>query len=262
VTAAAFGPLVPQRNPASAGFRAFTLTIAGMSNVDAQELAKFSELAHRWWDPESEFRPLHQINPLRLAWIDELAGLRGKRVLDVGCGGGILAEAMAARAAHVTGIDLAARPLGVARLHAMEAGVMNVDYREVATEALAAEQPAGWDVITCMEMLEHVPDPSAVVAACATLVKPGGWVFFSTLNRNPKSFLFAIVGAEYVLNLLPKGTHEYARFIRPSELARWTRDAGLNMHGTRGMQYNPLTRRYWLSADTSVNYLVACRKPG
>jgi 2-polyprenyl-6-hydroxyphenyl methylase / 3-demethylubiquinone-9 3-methyltransferase len=231
-----------------------------MSNVDAQELAKFSELAHRWWDPESEFRPLHQINPLRLGWIDELAALRGKRVLDVGCGGGILAEAMAARAAHVTGIDLAARPLGVARLHAMESGVNNLDYREIATEALAAEQPAGWDVVTCMEMLEHVPDPASVVAACATLVKPGGWIFFSTLNRNPKSFLFAIVGAEYVLKLLPKGTHEYARFIRPSELARWTRDAGLTMQGTRGMQYNPLTRRYWLSGDTSVNYLVACRR--
>ena len=231
-----------------------------MSNVDAQELAKFSELAHRWWDPESEFRPLHQINPLRLEWIDELASLRGKQVLDVGCGGGILAEAMAKRAAHVTGIDLAARPLGVARLHALEAGVANVDYREIATEALAAEQPAHFDVVTCMEMLEHVPDPSAVVRACGALVKPGGWVFFSTLNRNPKSFLFAIIGAEYVLRLLPRGTHEYAKFIRPSELARWSRDAGLALQGTRGMEYNPLTRRYWLSNDTSVNYLVACRK--
>lgn len=233
-----------------------------MSNVDAQELAKFSELAHRWWDPESEFRPLHQINPLRLDWIDELATLRGKQVLDVGCGGGILAEAMARRAAHVTGIDLAARPLGVARLHALEAGATNLDYREIATEALALERPAAFDVVTCMEMLEHVPDPSAVVQACATLVKPGGWVFFSTLNRNPKSFLFAIIGAEYVLGLLPKGTHEYARFIRPSELARWSRDAGLDLQGSRGMQYNPLTKRYWLSADTSVNYLVACRRPG
>ncbi len=233
-----------------------------MSNVDAQELAKFSELAHRWWDPESEFRPLHQINPLRLDWIDELATLRGKQVLDVGCGGGILAEAMAARAAHVTGIDLAARPLGVARLHALEAGAANLDYREIATEALAAEKPAAFDVVTCMEMLEHVPDPAAVVRACATLVKPGGWVFFSTLNRNPKSFLFAIIGAEYVLGLLPKGTHEYARFIRPSELARWSRDAGLQLQASRGMQYNPLTKRYWLSADTSVNYLVACRRPG
>lgn len=232
-----------------------------MSNVDAQELAKFSELAHRWWDTESEFRPLHQINPLRLEWIDELAPLRGKQVLDVGCGGGILAEAMAHRAAHVTGIDLAARPLGVARLHALESGVANLDYREVATETLAEERPAGFDVVTCMEMLEHVPDPGAVVRACATLVKPGGWVFFSTLNRNPKSFLFAIVGAEYVLGLLPKGTHEYARFIRPSELARWTRDAGLQLQASRGMQYNPLTKRYWLSGDTSVNYLVACRRP-
>ena len=181
-----------------------------MQNVDAQELAKFSELAHRWWDPESEFRPLHQINPLRLEWIDQLAGLRGKTVLDVGCGGGILAEAMARRADHVTGIDLAARPLGVARLHALEAGVENLDYREIATEALAQERPGTFDVVTCMEMLEHVPDPAAVVQACATLAKPGGWLFFSTLNRNPKSFLFAIVGAEYVLRLLPRGTHEYA----------------------------------------------------
>ena len=231
-----------------------------MNNVDAQELAKFSELAHRWWDPESEFRPLHQINPLRLEWIDELATLRGKQVLDVGCGGGILAEAMAKRAAYVTGIDLATRPLGVARLHALEAGVENLDYREIATEALALEKPGHFDVVTCMEMLEHVPDPSAVVSACATLVKPGGWVFFSTLNRNPKSFLFAIIGAEYVLRLLPKGTHEYARFIRPSELARWARDAGLGLQGSRGMEYNPFTRRYWLSSDTSVNYLIACRR--
>ena len=232
-----------------------------MSNVDAQELAKFSELAHRWWDPESEFRPLHQINPLRLEWIDHLAVLRGKQVLDVGCGGGILAEAMARRASFVTGIDLAARPLGVARLHALEAGVDNVEYREIATEALAAEVPGRFDVVTCMEMLEHVPDPSAVVRACAALAKPGGWVFFSTLNRNPKSFLFAIIGAEYVLNLLPRGTHEYARFIRPSELARWCRDGGLALQGSRGMEYNPLTRRYSLSDNTSVNYLVACRKP-
>ena len=233
-----------------------------MQNVDAQELHKFSELAHRWWDPESEFKPLHQINPLRLDWIDAQATLRGKAVLDVGCGGGILAESMARRAGHVTGIDLAARPLGVARLHALESGVVNLDYREVATEALAVESPAAFDVVTCMEMLEHVPDPSSVVRACSTLVKPGGWVFFSTLNRNPKSFLFAIVGAEYVLRLLPRGTHEYAKFIKPSELARWTREAGLELQGTRGMAYNPLTKRYWLSDDTSVNYLVACRKAG
>lgn len=232
-----------------------------MDNVDAQELAKFSDLAHRWWDPESEFRPLHQINPLRLEWIDELAGLKGKTVVDIGCGGGILAESMARRAAHVTGIDLASKPLSVARLHAMETGAERLDYREIAAEALAAERPAAFDVVTCMEMLEHVPDPASTVRACATLVKPGGWVFFSTLNRNPKSFLFAIVGAEYVLGLLPKGTHEYARFIRPSELARFARDAGLDIAQTRGMLYNPLTRRYWLDKDTSVNYLVACRAP-
>ena len=232
-----------------------------MQNADAQELAKFSALAHRWWDPESEFRPLHQINPLRLEWIDEVARLHGKTVLDVGCGGGILAEAMARRAAHVTGIDLAAKPLGVARLHALESGVENLAYREIATEAMAAEMPAAFDVVTCMEMLEHVPDPAAVVRACAQLTRPGGWVFFSTLNRNPKSFLFAIVGAEYVLNLLPKGTHEYAKFIRPSELGRWCRDAGLALQGTRGLQYNPLTKRYWLSGDTSVNYMFASRRP-
>lgn len=233
-----------------------------MLNVDAQELAKFSELAHRWWDPESEFRPLHQINPLRLQWIDQLANLQGKAVLDVGCGGGILTESMARRAAQVTGIDLAAKPLGVARLHALESGVTNVHYREIATEALAAESPGTFDVVTCMEMLEHVPDPSAVVRACTQLARPGGWVFFSTLNRNPKSFLFAIVGAEYLLRLLPRGTHEYARFIRPSELARWCRDSGLGVQSSRGMEYNPLTRRYWLSGDTSVNYMLACRKPG
>jgi 2-polyprenyl-6-hydroxyphenyl methylase/3-demethylubiquinone-9 3-methyltransferase len=232
-----------------------------MQNVDAQELAKFSELANRWWDPDSEFRPLHQINPLRLEWLDGLCGLAGKQVVDVGCGGGILAEAMARRAQSVTGIDLAAKPLGVARLHALESGVPNVEYREIAAEALAAEQAAGYDVVTCMEMLEHVPDPASTVRACATLVKPGGWVFFSTLNRNAKSFVFAIIGAEYVLRLLPRGTHEYARFIRPSELARFARDSGLAMEATRGMEYNPFTRRYWLSGDTSVNYLIACRRP-
>ena len=233
-----------------------------MVNVDAQELAKFSELAHHWWDPESDFRPLHQINPLRLGWIEETASLAGKQVLDVGCGGGILAESMAARAAHVTGIDLAAKPLGVARLHAMESGVHNIEYREVATEDLADECPGRFDVVTCMEMLEHVPDPSSVVAACAALARPGGWVFFSTLNRNAKSFFFAILGAEYVLRLLPRGTHEFARFIKPSELAHWARGSGLALQEARGMEYNPLTQRYWLSADTSVNYLLACRKPG
>jgi 2-polyprenyl-6-hydroxyphenyl methylase/3-demethylubiquinone-9 3-methyltransferase len=232
------------------------------ANVDAQELAKFSELAHRWWDTESEFRPLHAINPLRVGWIDENASLPGKRVLDIGCGGGILAESMARRALHVTGIDLAAKPLGVARLHALEQGVTNLEYREIAAEALAAERSGAFDVVTCMEMLEHVPDPSSVVRACAQLVKPGGWVFFSTFNRNPKAFLHAIIGAEYLLRLLPAGTHEYARFIRPSELARWCRDAGLALHAMRGMDYNPLTQRYSLKDDTGVNYLVACRKPG
>jgi 2-polyprenyl-6-hydroxyphenyl methylase / 3-demethylubiquinone-9 3-methyltransferase len=232
------------------------------TNVDPQELSKFSELAHRWWDPESEFKPLHQINPLRLDWIDSQAALRGKAALDVGCGGGILAESMALRGARVLGIDLAAKPLGVARLHALEAGVQNLEYREIATEALAAEQPGAFDVVTCMEMLEHVPDPAAVVAACATLVRPGGWVFFSTLNRNAKAFVLAIVGAEYLLNMLPKGTHDYAKFIRPSELARWAREAGLALHATRGMTYNPISQRYSLNADTDVNYLLACRKTG
>lgn len=231
------------------------------TNVDPQELAKFSDLAHKWWDPESEFKPLHQINPLRLDWIDQLANVKGKRVVDVGCGGGILAESMARRGANVLGIDLADKPLKVAQLHAMEAGVANLDYRSVAVEELAAEQARQFDVVTCMEMMEHVPDPSSVVQACANLVKPGGWVFFSTINRNPKSFLFAIVGAEYVLKLLPKGTHEYGRFIRPAELARWIREAHLDLNQFKGMEYNPLTGRYWLSGDTSVNYLVACRKP-
>ena len=234
-------------------------------NADPLELAKFSELAHRWWDPTSEFKPLHQINPLRLDWIERVlgpGGIRGRQVLDVGCGGGILAEAMARRgAAQVLGVDLALKPLRVAQLHALEAGIDNVDYREVAIETLAAERPGAFDVVTCMEMLEHVPDPASVVRACATLVRPGGQLFFSTLNRNAKSFVFAIVGAEHVLKLLPKGTHEYAKFIRPSELAQWCRDAGLALEHTRGMQYNPLTGRYWLSADTSVNYLFACRRP-
>lgn len=230
-------------------------------NADPAELAKFSELAHRWWDPESEFRPLHQINPLRLGWIEQLTGgLQGKQVLDVGCGGGILADAMARKGAQVLGVDLATKALKVAQLHALEAQTPNINYREVSAETLAAEQPAQYDVVTCMEMLEHVPDPASIVQACSQLVKPGGWVFFSTLNRNPKSFVFAIVGAEYVLNLLPKGTHEYAKFIKPSELASYARSAGLELQASKGMEYNPFTRRYWLSADTSVNYLLATRK--
>lgn len=230
-------------------------------NADPQELAKFGELAHRWWDTEGEFRPLHRINPLRLDWIDAQARLSGKTVLDVGCGGGILAESMARRGAEVLGIDLSIKPLRVAQLHAMESGVEHLSYREAAVETLAAELPGHFDAITCMEMLEHVPDPSSVVAACAALVKPGGWVFFSTLNRNPKSWLMAVVGAEYVLELLPKGTHEYQRFIRPSELGRWCRDAGLDAQGFKGMGYNPFTQRYRLTDDTSVNYLLACRAP-
>lgn len=229
-------------------------------NADPSELAKFSELAHRWWDPESEFRPLHEINPLRLDWIHALAPLPGKRVVDVGCGGGILADAMARKGADVLGIDLADKALKVAQLHALEAATPNLSYRKVAVEALAAEQPASFDMVTCMEMLEHVPDRESIVRACAALVKPGGWVFFSTLNRNAKAFLFAIVGAEYVLNLLPRGTHEYLKFIRPSELAAWSRSAGLDWVQTRGLEYNPLTRRYRLSDDASVNYLVATRK--
>lgn len=230
-------------------------------NADPAELAKFSDLAHRWWDPESEFKPLHQINPLRLGWIESLVPLAGRRVLDIGCGGGILSDAMARKGADVTGIDLSTKALKVAQLHALEAGTKNVVYRETSAESMAEEQPASFDVVTCMEMLEHVPDPASVVRACARLVKPGGWVFFSTINRNPKSFLFAIVGAEYLLRLLPRGTHEYARMIRPSELAAHCRAADLSIEGTKGMEYNPLTQRYWLSSDTSVNYLVATRRP-
>ena len=230
-------------------------------NADPAELAKFSELAHRWWDPDSEFRPLHQINPLRLGWIQQLSPLEGLRVLDVGCGGGILADSMARKGAHVTGIDLATKALRVARLHALEAQTPGIEYREVSVEALAQEMPAAFDTVTCMEMLEHVPDPHSVVAACAQLVKPGGWVFFSTINRNPKAYALAIVAAEYVLKMLPQGTHEYAKFIQPSELAAACRSAGLDVVQVRGMQYNPLTGRYWLSDDTSVNYLVATRRP-
>ena len=229
-------------------------------NADPAELAKFSELAHRWWDPESEFRPLHEINPLRLDWIQTHSSLSGKRVLDVGCGGGILADAMGRKGAQVLGIDLALKALKVAQLHALEAKTPGVEYREVSVEALAAEQPGSFDVVTCMEMLEHVPDPASVVKACGQLVKPGGWVFFSTINRNPKAFVFAIVGAEYLLKLLPRGTHEYLKFIRPSELAGFGRTAGLGLVQTRGIQYNPITRRYWLSADTAVNYLLATQR--
>jgi 2-polyprenyl-6-hydroxyphenyl methylase/3-demethylubiquinone-9 3-methyltransferase len=236
------------------------MTASETPNVDPAELAKFSALAHRWWDPNSEFRPLHEINPLRLAHIARLAGgLAGKRVLDVGCGGGILAEAMAAEGAHVTGIDLAEKPLKVAALHLLESG-RSVDYRLVSAEALAAEAPGSFDLVTCMEMLEHVPDPASTVRACMQLAKPGGWVFFATLNRNPKSFLFAIVGAEYVLNLLPKGTHEYAKFIRPSELARWCRDAGLEVQDLTGMTYNPISKVFSLGRDTDVNYITGARR--
>ena len=226
-----------------------------MINVDPVELQKFSELAHRWWDPQSEFKPLHDINPLRLDYIDQMAGLKGKCVLDVGCGGGILSEAMAAAGATVTGIDLGDKPLKVAQLHLLESG-LTVEYRNITVEDLADEQPGQYDVVTCMEMLEHVPDPASVVNACARLVRPGGKCFFSTINRNPKSYLFAILGAEYVLNLLPRGTHDYARFITPAELARYCRRAELNTGHLIGMAYNPFTRIYSLVADTSVNYIL------
>ena len=230
------------------------------TNFDPAELAKFSDLAHRWWDTESEFKPLHQINPLRLGWIENLVSLKGLRILDVGCGGGILADAMARKGADVLGIDLAAKALKVAQLHALEAGTVGVRYQEISAEMLAAEQAGQFDLVTCMEMLEHVPDPQAIVSACAALVKPGGRVFFSTINRSSKAFLFAIVGAEYVLNLLPRGTHEYKKFVKPSELAAYCRSAGLSLQHTRGMQYNPLTQRYWLDANTNVNYLFSTIK--
>ncbi|WP_017761053.1 bifunctional 2-polyprenyl-6-hydroxyphenol methylase/3-demethylubiquinol 3-O-methyltransferase UbiG [Pseudacidovorax intermedius] len=229
-------------------------------NADPAELAKFSELAHRWWDADSEFRPLHEINPLRLEWIEGQVSLAGKRVLDVGCGGGILSDAMARRGADVLGIDLAGKALKVAQLHTLDAGTQGVRYREVAVEVLAEEAPGSFDVVTCMEMLEHVPKPASVVQACAKLVKPGGWVFFSTINRNAKAFMLAIVGAEYVLNMLPRGTHEYAKLIRPAELAAHCRAASLTVDHSRGLQYNPLTRRYWLNDDVSVNYMLATRR--
>lgn len=234
-------------------------------NADARELQKFADLAHRWWDPNSEFKPLHDINPLRADYIAERiarAGdrLAGARLVDVGCGGGILSEAMAARGARVTGIDLGEKALGVARLHALEVG-SPVEYRLVAAEALAAEAPGSFDVVTCLEMLEHVPDPAQTVDACAQLAKPGAHLFFSTLNRNPKSYLFAVIGAEYVLRLLPKGTHDYAKFIRPSELVRWCADSGLEVRDMIGMSYNPFTKVYSLGRDLDVNYLVCARKP-
>jgi 2-polyprenyl-6-hydroxyphenyl methylase/3-demethylubiquinone-9 3-methyltransferase len=229
-------------------------------NVDLSELEKFSALASKWWDPNSEFRPLHQINPLRLDWIDGICPLAGKTVIDVGCGGGILAEAMARKGAQVKGIDLAEKSIGVARLHGLESGV-TVDYEVIATETIADREPEQYDLVTCMEMLEHVPDPASVVAACSRLTKPGGTVVFSTLNRNPKSFLFAIIGAEYILKMLPKGTHEYAKFIKPSELASYARAAGLELRQLIGMTYNPLTKVYALNRDTDVNYIMAFTKP-
>lgn len=233
------------------------------ANVDPQELAKFQALASRWWDPTGEFKPLHQINPLRLGWIERHCGgsVRGLAAIDVGCGGGILADAMARKGAHVLGIDLADKSLKVAQLHALEAQTPNIAFRHIAAEALAAEMPAHFDTVTCMEMLEHVPDPGAIVRACAALAKPGGWVFFSTINRNPKSFLMAIVGAEYLMNMVPRGTHEYARLIRPHELAAHCRAAGLHLQRSSGLSYNPITRRYRLGSDTSVNYMLAARKP-
>ena len=229
------------------------------TNADPSEVQKFSDLAHRWWDPNSEFKPLHDINPLRLNWIDQTMGLNGKKVIDIGCGGGILSESMATKGAQVTGIDLSDKALSVARLHLLETG-LKVDYQHIAAESMAAEHPAAFDAVTCLEMLEHVPDPQQTIAACAQLVKPGGDVFLSTLNRNPKSYLFAIIGAEYILNMLPKGTHDYAKFIKPAELVRMTRNAGLDLVSMMGMSYNPLTKVYSLGNDTSVNYMIHLRR--
>ena len=229
-------------------------------NIDPREISKFEELASRWWDPNSEFKPLHEINPLRLNYINQRAPLQGKNVVDVGCGGGILSESMAVSNATVTGIDMGKAPLSVAKLHLLESG-QQVDYRQITAEQLAAEKPAEFDIVTCMEMLEHVPDPASVIQACFDLVKPGGDVFFSTINRNPKSYLFAIIGAEYLLRMLPKGTHDYSKFIRPSELVQWARVSGLNTEDLTGMTYNPLTRIYKMGKDVDVNYIVHCRRP-
>jgi 2-polyprenyl-6-hydroxyphenyl methylase/3-demethylubiquinone-9 3-methyltransferase len=229
------------------------------ANADPQELAKFGDLAHRWWDPNSEFKPLHDINPLRLGWIDRSCGLMDKKVIDVGCGGGLLSEGMAALGADVTGIDLGEKALGVAKLHLYESG-LKVDYRHIAAEEMAKSHPASFDVVTCLEMLEHVPDPASIVRACAQLVKPGGDVFFSTISRNPKAYLLAVIGAEYILNMLPRGTHDYAKFLRPAELARMCRNAGLSVLEVIGMSYSPLTRTYSLGTDTSVNYLIRARR--
>jgi 2-polyprenyl-6-hydroxyphenyl methylase/3-demethylubiquinone-9 3-methyltransferase len=229
------------------------------TNVDQLEINKFSELAHRWWDPTSEFRPLHEINPLRLEWINSLAPLAGKNVIDIGCGGGVLSESMARKGAKVTGIDLSKKALKVADLHSLESGV-EVRYKLISAEEMAAEEPEQFDIVTCMEMLEHVPNPASVVRAAAALAKPGGKVFFSTLNRNPKSYLFAVVGAEYLLRMLPRGTHDYGKFITPAELSQYARSAGLQVDGLKGLSYNPLTKFYSLNTDTSVNYMVACSK--
>ena len=225
------------------------------NNFDQEELAKFEELAYRWWDKDSEFKPLHDINPLRLNFIDERVSLSGKKVIDIGCGGGILSESMAQKGATVKGIDLGKAPLSVARLHSKESG-MDIDYEMIAAEDLAVREPASYDVVTCLEMLEHVPEPQSIIEACSRLVKPGGDVFFSTINRNPKSYLLAIIGAEYVLNLLPRGTHDYKKLIRPSELDRWVRHSGLSTKEIVGMSYNPITKKYWLGNDVDVNYLV------
>ena len=232
-----------------------------MQNADQNELDKFSQLAHRWWDPESEFKPLHQINPLRLDWIDSHASIAGKKVLDIGCGGGILSESMAVKGAEVTGIDLSSNALAVARLHLMESG-NSVEYLEVSAEQLAEQSPASFDVVSCMEMLEHVPNPASTIAACAALVKPGGHVFFSTINRNLKAYLLAVIGAEYVLKMLPKGTHDYAKFIKPSELTRWSKSVRLEPSELIGLSYNPITQTYSLGRDTSVNYLLHTKKVG